>query len=166
MKDSFLAFGLIILALLVGVGIFLYSTQPAAAPISQTTPSKEVAFTELAQGTHSKEKRRVNYLIQSTSELTRLWSMIDAAGSPPAIDFSTDSVIAVFAGEQPTLGHSIEVTRVEDGEKRKVTIMFSKPGGSCVIGQALTSPYQIVKVSKTSLSLTHETLTSTISCLQ
>ncbi len=166
MKDSFLALGLIIMALLVGMGIFLYSTQPAQAPVPSVPEVQSVAFVELAQGLQSKEKRRVNYLVQSTSELTRLWSMIDAAGTPPAIDFSTDSVIAVFAGEQPTLGYSIEVTRIEDAAKRHVAVTFSKPGGSCISGQSITSPYQVVKVPKTSLPLTHETLTNTLSCLR
>lgn len=167
MKDALLVSALVVLALAVGAGAYWYNaavTTPAQqAPASQLAP---VSFTTLAEGTQSKEMRRANYRITSSAELTRLWRMISTDTSIPAIDFEKNEVIAVFAGQEPTLGYSIAISKIEDGSVRNVAISISKPGASCLAGQAITSPYQIIAVPKTSLPYAHTDTVSTMSCLQ
>src|SRR4029453_11878773 len=42
-------------------------------------------------------------------EWTTLWRSHASAQTPPAVDFSTDMVAAVFMGTQPTGGFSVEI---------------------------------------------------------
>lgn len=124
-----------------------------------------VPFTELATGLHAKVDWRANFLITSAPEMSELWKIIDAAGQTPVINFDTNDVIAVFAGDKPTGGYSIAVSRVTDGTLRTVTVTLTSPGGSCFLAESLTSPYQIIEIPKGSLPLTHQDEVVTQSCL-
>ena len=130
-----------------------------------TTAAAPAQFVELSRGTQSMETRRVNYLISSTADLAKLWKLIDAGGQSPAVDFATRSVIAVFAGTKPTTGYDISVTGVEDGDTRVVTITLSSPDSTCLLGESLTPPYQIIELPKTALSLEHKNVSTTTNCL-
>ena len=68
----------------------------------------------------------------------------------PNVDFSQNSLIGVFAGLKTTGGYSIKVTRVmEDDEKLTVFVEEVSPGKSCLVTQAITFPYQFVKIPRT-----------------
>ena len=170
MRDTLIVIGLALVAIVIGVFMFLYgqgtfsSTPPAA--VSYTPPAVTVPFTQLAQGEHSTVSTRANYLITSKSELADLWAMVDARGQVPAVDFTTNSVIAVFAGKEPTAGYTIAVSKIQDASTREVIVTLSAPGGSCVLAQKATAPYQIIELPKTSLNLTHQDLLTTTSCLK
>jgi hypothetical protein len=92
--------------------------------------------------------------------------MIDASAARPDIDFSKDVVIAVFMGAEPTLGYSIAVASVEDGDNRAVAVTLTRPGGSCVLDKSVTQPYQIIVLPKTSLAFAHKDQVRTVGCLQ
>jgi hypothetical protein len=135
---------------------------PTAAP---TQPAAAIVpFTRIAQGKESTVTKRVNYLIVSPVQMEKLWKMIDATSTPPTIDFKTHAVIAVFAGEEPTAGYAITVSRIEDSSERTVSVTLSKPGVSCMVGQSLTHPYEIVVVPTTSLPLGHKDISATTDC--
>jgi hypothetical protein len=161
--------GFAIAVIIVGISIFIRGGGGQVASPSVATEALPVAvavpFTELARGMQSDVKTRVNYLITSAEGLEKLWEMIDAAGTPPAVDFKKESVIAVFAGEKPTTGYAIEVVKVEDAIARTVSITLTKPGGSCVVGQAITAPYQVITVPLTTRSFAHEDVSTTTGCL-
>lgn len=170
MRDTYIIGGLAVVVIATGIFLILQGgnggqvASPSAAtdalPIAATVP-----FTELVRGMQSEVKTRVNYLITSTEGLEKLWEMVDATGTPPVVDFKKDSVIAVFAGEKPTTGHAIEVAKVEDAIARTVSITLTNPGGSCVVGQAITAPYQVIVVPLTTLSFAHEDISTTTGCL-
>lgn len=123
-----------------------------------------ISFTELAQGEQSSVSQRANYLITSQSELASLWNLIKAPSSNiPIIDFTKNNVIAVFSGIEPYAGAAIAVSRIEDSStKRIVEVSITKP--DCAAAQATTSPYQVVEVGKTPLTLTHVDQVRTITC--
>ena len=168
MRDTLILVGLALLAAIVAAVIF-YAGGAAApqhsAPVTLTgTP---VSVTTLAAGTHSTVSERTNYLITSQDQLQQLWKMTDAGGSPPSVDFTQDAVIGVFAGQEPTGGYSIAIAAVADsGTVRAVLVSLAKPGGSCILPQVVTAPYEIVEMPRTGLQLTHQDETTTTSCLQ
>lgn len=169
MRNVYVIAGVTIVAVALGVAVFIYVGN-IATPVEQT-PMKVVTtttepFTEIAHGVHSTITRRTNYIITSASQLTDLWKMIDAGGQPPTIDFTREDVVAVFTGKEPTAGYDIEVSRVEDSTVRNVVVTLIKPGGSCVLAQAVTNPYQLIRLPKTALPLTHTDLVHTVSCLE
>lgn len=145
-----MVFLIVIIAAVIGVLMF-YATPPVAAPSTETIP-----FTPIVQGTNSNIANRVNYLITSPEELKDLWKLIGEASVPPVVDFKTQSVIALFAGERPSTGYSISVSKIEDTEVRNVLITLTKPDDNCVVGTALTYPYEIAIVPASSLKFTHE----------
>ena len=164
MRDNKILIGVALVAVIIGVGIFLYSgsswrgTSPEDASASV---AGAVSFTPLARGVESSVHERVNYLITSSDQLSQLWKTIGAGGMPPAVDFSTHEVIAVFAGSDPVA--DITVAKIQDTTTRMVSVSIAKPDGTCA-GKDSGSPYQIVAMPTTSLPLAHQDLVSTTSC--
>lgn len=163
MKDALIILGLSLLAILAGAALFMYGQkryepqQATQTPAPQTQPAAAlVPFTPLRSGSHSSVADRANYLITSASQLAQLWKLINATGTPPAIDFGSYDIAAVFAGQKPTTGYAITVSKIEDALKRTVIVDLVRPGPNCTVGQSLTSPYQLVKLPETSLPVTHE----------
>jgi hypothetical protein len=163
MRETLTIIGIAVVAALVGLVAFTYSEAPA--PAAEVPRGTNVYFTELASGDQSTVTRRVNYLITSPEELTKLWGMITTEVEQPTIDFENRQVIAVFAGEEPTAGHTIRVTRVRDGDSRQVEVLLTSPGGSCILAEELTQPYYVIELPKTELALTHTNTATTTSCL-
>ncbi|MEK7114185.1 MAG: protease complex subunit PrcB family protein [Patescibacteria group bacterium] len=167
MRDTLIIIGLALVTVVIGA--FLYfrgntsNASPSIAPTSQPS-AVAVPFTPLARGNTSTVTKRVNYLITSADGLDKLWKMLDATSTPPTVDFNKNAVIAVFAGQQPTTGYAIEVSKIADLSSRLVSITLAKPDGACITGQSLTTPYEIVTVPTTSLPLAHEDISTTVSC--
>ena len=71
------------------------------------------------------------------------------APNAPEVDFSEEMVIAIFSGEKPTGGYSIEITKVELDED-EVTIFFEEvsPEPGQPVTEALTQPFHIVKINR------------------
>ena len=147
----------------VGIGVFMFSSG-RGNPSNTSSAAAVVSFTEIAKGSQSAVERRVNYLITSSSQFGELWKMITATGTPPTIDFKTHSVIAVFAGQKPTVGYAIAVAKIEDASARMVSITLAKPSDGCMLAQSITTPYQLISVPATSLSLAHEDVSVTTTC--
>ena len=169
-NTSLVTTGVALVAVVIGVFFFIYGPNGLSYPMPSDnglfnpSPSTTVPFEELARGQKSSVTARVNYLITSTEQLKKLWSMVDATSTPPTIDFKTHSVMAVFAGQQPTAGYAISVSKIVDVVKRVVSVTIKRPGKDCISAQMLTTPYQLVSVPVTSLSLTHENATTTTAC--
>jgi len=163
MRDVRILCGLAAAAVAVGVfifsasGGFLLSSQPAAAT---------VPFAELAHGARSLVSTRVNYLITSADQLTALWKLVETTQKEPAIDFTKNTVVAVFAGQRPTTGYAIAIANIVDGLQRLVSVKVSVPDTTCIEAQMVTAPYQIVSLPATTLSFTHEDTIATTSCSQ
>lgn len=172
MRDTLILIGLALVAVVIGMFIYLanhgnLALQTSASSGLATAPGTPVQISTLAAGSHSSVTTRTNFIITSEDQLRELWKMTDAAGGVPVVDFGTESVIAVFAGTQTTAGYSIAISSVADTQtKRSVTISLTKPGGSCVVAEVITNPYEIVEVPATTLSLAHSDVTQTASCLQ
>lgn len=169
MRQEFLIImGVALVAIVIGVFAFLFGwgAIPATpSPVANNQLSVVIVpFTEITRGSKSTVATRVNYLITSADQLNKLWKMIDATSTRPAIDFKKDAVIAVFAGERPTTGYTITVSKVEDSSTRLVSITLARQDGNCIVGQAFTAPYELITVPATSLPLAHKDISTTTSC--
>ena len=162
-RDILIILGVVLVAVAIGVIVMLGQSQAPGAQIPTTSQLAAVAvpFEMLAQGETSKVTDRVNYVITSPDELTRLWALVDATGTPPAIDFSTKSVLAVFAGKGPSA--HITVVHITDADTRTVAVAVAEPDTSCA-KKAVVSPYELVVVPTTTLPLTHKDTTTPLSC--
>lgn len=151
--------------LLATVIIFIATLmQPSTITSAQQTAST-VPFTRLVQGDESGVTRRVNYILTSSEELKALWKLIGATSTPPEVDFKSEAVLAVFAGESPRT--KVAVTKISDAQdigKRIVSIVLVKPEGSCLTQERPSSSFEMVAVTASSLPLTHEDIIATTSC--
>ncbi|MFO8003519.1 protease complex subunit PrcB family protein [Thioalkalivibrio sp.] len=109
-------------------------------------PSEELPMTRLAKGQHSLQTEQKFEVITGQSQFRELWSRFDS-GSPPVLDFTRQTAIAVFMGERPTGGYAIQVDSVtrSDGELL-VEVVLQAPGPECMTTQAFTQPYEMVSV--------------------
>lgn len=167
-QERLIIIGVALVAICIGVYLFLsgnFSSTPVPATVSDThATTVAVPFTPLMRGTYSNVTSRVNYFITSPDQLNELWKMINATSTPPKVDFEKNAVIAVFAGQQPSAGYAIQVSKVVDSSARLVSITIAKPDDGCIKGQSLTTPYELVTIPTTSLPLAHEDLLATATC--
>jgi hypothetical protein len=137
------------------LGLLLASAGVAAA--------QDVPFETIARGAHGGYGPPANHVVRSQAELQS--TGVDKLLPPgTSIDFSKDMLLAVLMGTKNTGGYSVEVTKIE--RKQMMTILpvpappptyylevqadhRSPPPGS-IVTMALTSPYHVVKVRKTS----------------
>lgn len=151
----------VIAVTIVAVGLLSLETKNNQGAVVAHT---DVPFAELAKGAHAKVAERVNYLITSEEGLKELWKLLENGEKLPTVDFSQESVVAVFSGEHATGGYDISVIKVEDSEERMVSLKLSAPGGGCVVTQAISAPYQVIKIPSTNLPLTHADSSVTTNC--
>lgn len=116
------------------------------------------AFATLGKGSQSGVRERKFVVIKNENDWTALWKSHASPSlppkEPPLVDFQTEMIVAVFSGEKPTGGYSIEITRIsEDTTKHalEVFVRESKPPPGAMVIQALTQPYHIVKLTRIEL---------------
>jgi translation elongation factor EF-1alpha len=106
---------------------------------------KNVAFTDIAKGTYGGEAKRGNHVFYNATELTAAFDAV----SIPLPDFSGSMMVAVAAGTKPTGGYAIEITRIiETTNEVRVMATETSPGENCIVTQALTSPFHVVKIPR------------------
>lgn len=90
--------------------------------------------------------------------------------TPPEVDFATEFVVFAYAGQKSTGGHAVEVRNVTLlADVYIVKVIELAPGEGCMTTQALTYPYQVVKVERgqddgDSLDVTFDRETETYAC--
>ena len=93
---------------------------------------------------HPREQRSEPGLAVLNSEAD--WSRFteDAA---EGIDFRKHTVVAVFAGEKPTAGYSVRVTKVEkNSDACVVHHTVTAPAKDAMVAQMITYPYVVVRL--------------------
>lgn len=143
---------------------FLLSLPLLAAGCMGPVIPQELPVTVLAQGHQSMQTEERFEWVTQPATFDALWKKAQAA-PPPSLDFERDGVVAVFMGERPTGGHSIQVERValRDGELL-VEVLLQSPGSGCLTTQALTQPYQIVSVPRAAEQATFTTRSVLVPC--
>ena len=133
-------------------GVNPVSVAPAPPP-QQTAQVQTVAFTTVDKGTYSGVPERKAVLVTDAQAWEALWrqhtSRVVNGPGAPAIDFSQQSVLAVYMGEQRTGGYSIEVTSItRENGRLTVTVRQSRPGPGAITTMALTQPFHMVRIPK------------------
>ena len=96
---------------------------------------------------------REQLVIESQDEWEEFWgrhtSVRIPAPNAPEVDFSQETVVAVFSGEKPTGGYSIEIAKIEFDEY-EATIFFEEvsPEPGQPVSEALTQPFHIVRTNR------------------
>lgn len=114
-----------------------------------------MSVTTIARGDTSRvtEPRRI--LAHSDGEWRALWAVHAGPGTePPAIDFSTVTIAAAFAGEKPSAGYTIEISPAAAGQTEPVdrgarlVVDEAGPPAGTIAAAIITSPFHIVAVHR------------------
>lgn len=96
---------------------------------------------------------REQLVIESQDEWEEFWSRHTSVHLPapnaPEVDFSKEMVVAVFSGEKPTGGYSIEIIEAKPTED-EVSVYYEEtpPEPGQPVTEALTQPFHIVKINR------------------
>lgn len=92
-------------------------------------------------------------VIETSAEWRRFWSEHETTGAtPPAVDFSREQVLAVFAGDCPSEGHSLRIRAVlerHDGS-REVRYERARPGPGDSPRAVPTRPFHLIRAPRSS----------------
>ena len=117
-----------------------------------------IHFTTIARGTDSGYQSASQMVINNSERWSNLWQQHTYNTEPPPpvprVDFTSYSVVAVFAGEKPTSGYSVEILSAEtsgsqtlDQSAIAITVQHRQPKAGDFVTEALTYPYHIIRIS-------------------
>jgi PrcB C-terminal len=114
-----------------------------------------ISISEIAKGQQCGITTQRFEVIRDSSSFTNLWRSHSEGVSPapeqPVVDFDQNMVIATFFGEQRTGGYSIEVAGVAElADSIVVNVKGTLPGAGCMLTMAVSKPYHVVTIPKSS----------------
>ena len=152
MKKLILPTILALAAVILVVAIFML-------PKKTAFERKNVDFTIVSRGDFSFAKDAGNTVIRTKEALRNTWDTIypPGASSPqlPDTDFSSNYYIAVFMGEKPTSGYSVDITSIQEDENGyEVLIESISPPNDGATAQVMTQPYVLARIPATEKNIT------------
>lgn len=132
----------------------------------------ELNFETILKGGYSEYCKSLeieNVVITSQVEWFQMLGKVglEFSGVIAPVDFTKDMLIATFQCSRPTGGYSIEITKiVETGNNLEVYLKDISPGYGCIVTEALTSPYHIVKIQKSDKEVIFNIDKEVINCQQ
>lgn len=132
---------------------------PPAAPSPDREPSRsQPTLRVLSQGAYGNAAggdlsgsaaRQAIVEIATTPETYRLlWGRHVGGGTPPAVDFASESVVFLFLGMRPTGGYAVEPQEASvEGGVARVKASVRSPGPGEIVTMAFTAPYAVVAIS-------------------
>jgi hypothetical protein len=123
-----------------------------AAAVDSTNPrpgsgsAVVLEIRRIGQWTHTGVREARRLVIRDANTWAEFWSEL-GVGDRPAVDFSRDVVIAVAAGQRPSGGHEIAISRVvQTAGELRAEVVETVPGPNCLSTSALSEPVDIVVV--------------------
>jgi uncharacterized membrane protein len=107
-------------------------------------------LTTIARGDASRVSDARRVLASTPAEWSTLWAVHAGPDTAaPAVDFAAVTIAAAFAGEKPSAGYSLEITRAEPiAEGVRLIVDEHAPGPGTVAAQIITSPFHIVSMPR------------------
>ena len=122
------------------LGLIVALTMQAAAP----SPINVIANDMMSQVDSARQS-----VARNAAEWTALWRMHSGESKPPAVDFGSRTVVAVFLGSRPTAGYAVQITGTRQANGALIVQWQERrPAGGDILAQVLTSPATIVSIPK------------------
>jgi hypothetical protein len=118
-----------------------------------TKPGTPVKWAKLLSGGQSRIEKNSMLTITNQTKFDELWAIAfdnNMAPVKPAVDFTKNSVVALFLGEVTSGGHSIELTSIKTAtsESYTISVVHIKPGRGCMSTTVMEYPYFFAKTNK------------------
>lgn len=116
----------------------------------ETKLSMEIAIDGTYSGVEDKRELLINTNDEYQKLMSEVYKNLDQMPRIPVVDFTKNSLIAVFIGNRSNGGFMVLIDSITEGSKSiSVNVTETTPGKNCVVTEALTRPYSIVKIPKT-----------------
>jgi hypothetical protein len=136
---------------LLPIGLLVAACSSPTAP--ETLAFQRLSPTASSFEIHSAIAERERLVIRDAGAWVAFWTRMHASGSPepprPAVDFSTEMIVAVGMGARHTGGFQITMpsAKVEAGVL-VIDVVSQSPGASCFVTQAVTHPVDLARVQR------------------
>lgn len=149
----------------------LFSCKTSESTNGKKVMSKDVVLqvVELRSGQNSGFSQATNKVITTQKELNEVWAILFAnymkKDAAPEVDFKVNMLILVADGEKNSGGYSIKVNKAVTNESQTlVSVLHTSPGKNCITTEAITYPFQLVQIKKTSQKVVFDDLEKIIDC--
>lgn len=129
--------------------ILIAACSNATNGTSMTThPGNSIKWTRLIAGNQCNIEAPLKLVIVNQEQFDSLWVKaftMDMPPEKPAIDFTKNSVVALFSGMVNKGGQSIEVTSIQQDQEKGTVIEATHrfPGKNCFSTMAIEFPYYL-----------------------
>ena len=115
---------------------------------------KKLPMEIVIDGTFSAIDERREVLINDNEKYQALmnehYKNLDQMPRIPVVDFTKNSVVAVFIGPKDNGGYIVAIDSINEGSSSlSVNVSEIAPGKNCNVTQAISKPFTIVKIPKT-----------------
>lgn len=119
-----------------------------------------IEFETIEKGSYSGIEEAGTYVFKKQSQWKKFWKKHASFMDMFNIDFKKDMVIGVFRGTQYTGGYGVTIESITETKSGKILVRSetTDPPGWAITTQALTQPYHLVKMKKTSKKVKFETI--------
>ena len=134
------------------ISAFLLSAVISACS-SQGNDEKKLPMEIILDGTYSAIEEKREVLLNNNDDyqklMTEVYKNLDQMPRIPVVDFNKNSVIAVFIGNRSNGGFMVSIDSITEGKNLTVNITETTPGSNCMVTDAITRPFSLVKIPKT-----------------
>lgn len=128
--------------------LFFASCQGSGSEVSKVT------FEVIHNGSYSAITEKRELIINSDADYQKLmievYKNLDQMPRIPVVDFKKNTLVAVFMAQKTSGGYMISIDSITESSKGlTVNVIESSPGKGCTVTDALSQPYEIVKIQKT-----------------
>ncbi|MGQ4645797.1 protease complex subunit PrcB family protein [Lyngbya aestuarii] len=128
-----------------------------------------VTFETIEKAAYAAVEQPFEKVIQDQSSWHNFWRELHSSKSStkplPTVDFRENLVIGVGVGNKSSGGYSVEIQEINiEGGVLLVKYLEEQPGANCFTTQALTQPYQLIKVKKFKLPVKFNRKTGVNNC--
>ncbi|KXK50798.1 MAG: hypothetical protein UZ05_CHB002001562 [Chlorobi bacterium OLB5] len=114
----------------------------------------KLAMEIVIDGTYSGVDEKREMLINNNDDyqkiMNEVYKNLDQMPRIPVVDFTKNSLVAVFIGERRNGGFLVNIDSILEGSKSiTVNVTETTPGVNCMVTDVITKPYTIVKIPKT-----------------
>ena len=164
-------FGIILLLLLSVAGAFdcimagnVNGAAERSMPAERKPAAEDVPYVAIDAGTTSGITTREKYVVKDEAQWLALWQKHTSASitslPAPRVDFSSEMVIAVFAGEHHKPGCSIQIDGIKKTDSQ-VIVLVSETGPGAGTSRELnpfgdSQPYYIARAANSSLPVSFQ----------
>lgn len=121
---------------------------------TQGNDEKKLPMEIILDGTYSAVEDKREILLNNNEDFQKLmadvYKNLDQMPRIPVVDFNKNSVVAVFIGNRSNGGFMVAIDSITEGSKNlTVNITETTPGKNCMVTDAITRPFTLVKIPKT-----------------